>query len=179
MKSQLTESSCAFFFSSSNPPNCASPCWKLHKKSLENIWVLIFQAGLYTKSHKPKSYRIFEFIKLKLLKYLDQGGHKKIIKSLTIILIKKIPSWVVVLSLLFVFKWTLEDLRVHYSEAPTAYWCDRRCGKPTAAPTLDISLHIRKAACRGWTGRNINRKTKSQSGAYVVGGLWVKFQSLF
>lgn len=45
------------------------------------------------------------------------------------------------------FQWTLEDLRVHYNEAPNVYWCDRRCATPTAAPTLDTSLRTGREAC--------------------------------
>lgn len=56
------------------------------------------------------------------------------------------------------FQWTLEDLRVHYSEAPNAYWCDRRCAIPTAAPTLDTSLHTGREACHDC---RMGKKSKS------------------
>ena len=58
------------------------------------------------------------------------------------------------------FHWTVEDLRVHYSEAPNAYWCDQRCVIPTAAPTLDTSPHTRREACHGW--RKARGENKSE-----------------
>lgn len=61
---------------------------------------------------------MFVFITARVSKYFDQGRHisqkeKKIPKK-NKTKKKSSPSWDVV------FQWTLEDLRVHYNEAPNA-----------------------------------------------------------
>ena len=114
---------------------------------------------VHQTSHKPKvwqqyPHQMFAFIISRVPRYffLIKADTSQEIKR------KTSPSRVAFLFffLSFFFLRTLEDLRVRYSEAPNACWCDQRYEKPTAAPTLDTSPHIRREACHGW------RKTKEK-----------------
>lgn len=69
---------------------------------------------VHQTSHKPRlwqqyPHRMFVFITLRVPKYFDQGRH--ISQKKKILLHHG----------LWFFQWSLEDLRVHYSEAPNAY----------------------------------------------------------